>query len=208
MIVVVGDVMGRAGASGGMEPAGFAATAASAAAAAGARVELVTRLGEDEAGDAVILGLARAGIGHVATLRDAGRGTPVISSPDDEAGADLDDDGASSVAQPPTGPTLEAADVALALRYLSDYRVIVVSHPSDDGVLAEAVAAAGWSSAYLVVITSAEVETPVPAEAIAVAAEPGAEAVAERVGRYAASIDSGGDLDAAYAALTGANADS
>jgi hypothetical protein len=167
----------------------------------------VTRIGEDEAGDAVVLGLARAGIGHVATLRDAGRVTPVISPTDDEAGPDVDEDVAGSAVLPP-GPTLDAEDVGLALRYLSDYRVIVVTHPRIDGVLDEAVAAAGWSGAHLVVITSAEGEIVLPAAAIAVAAEPGAEAVADRVGRYAAAVDSGGHLDTAYAALTGANAES
>jgi len=207
VIVVVGDVAGRVNGSGGIGPAGFAATVATAAAAAGSRVELVTRIGEDEAGDAVVLGLARAGIGHAATLRDAGRGTPIMTSSDDEAPPDVTDDASGSGVMPP-GPTLEAADVGLALRYLSDYRVIVVTHPSADDVLAEAIAAAGWSGAHLIVITSAEGEIGVPAEAIAVAAEPGAEAVADRVGRYAAAVDSGGDLDTAYAVLTGANAES
>ena len=47
-----------------------------------------------------------------------------------------------------------------------------------------------------------------PNDAIVIAAEPDAEAVAGRVGRYAAVIDGGGDPDTAYAVLTGANAES
>ena len=189
-------------------PAGFAATVATAAAAAGSKVELVTRIGEDDAGDAVILALARAGIGHVATLRDAGRRTPVLGSTEDEAGPDLDEDAVSTTVESGPGPTLDGGDVGLALRYLSDYRVIVVAHATDRDVLDEVVTAAGWSGARLVVIASHGIEIAVPNEAIAIAAEPDAEAVAGRVGRYAAVIDGGGDPDTAYAVLTGANAES
>jgi pfkB family carbohydrate kinase len=208
VIVVVGDVAGRVDTSGEAAPAGFAATVATAAAAAGSKVELVTRIGEDDAGDAVILALARAGIGHVATLRDAGRRTPVLGSTADEAGPDLDEDAVSTTVESGPGPTLDGGDVGLALRYLSDYRVIVVAHATDRGVLDEVVTAAGWSGARLVVIASPGIEIAVPNEAIAIAAEPDAEAVAGRVGRYAAAIDGGGDPDTAYAVLTGANAES
>lgn len=205
---MVGDVAGRPDASGEAAPAGFAATVATAAAAAGSKVELVTRIGEDPAGDAVILALARAGIGHVATLRDAGRRTPVVPSTDEDGVPDLDEDAASTPVVSPPGPTLDGGDVGLALRYLSDYRVIVVAHAADRNVLDEVLAAAGWSGARLVVITSPGVEVALPIEATAIAAEPDAEAVASRVGRYAAAIDGGGDPDTAYAVLTGANAES
>ena len=191
--MVVGDVAGRVDTSGEAAAAGFAATVATAAAAAGSKVELVTRIGEDDAGDAVILALARAGIGHVATLRDAGRRTPVLGSTEDEAGPDLDEDAVSTTVESGPGPTLDGGDVGLALRYLSDYRVIVVAHATDRDVLDEVVTAAGWSGARLVVIASHGIEIAVPNEAIAIAAEPDAEAVAGRVGRYAALIDGGGD---------------
>ncbi len=156
--MVVGDVAGRVDTSGEAAPAGFAATVATAAAAAGSKVELVTRIGEDDAGDAVILALARAGIGHVATLRDAGRRTPVVGSTEDEAGPDLDEDAVSTTVESGPGPTLDGGDVGLALRYLSDYRVIVVAHATDRGVLDEVVTAAGWSGARLVVIASPGIE--------------------------------------------------
>ena len=204
---MVGDVAGRVDGSGEAAPVGFAATVATAAAAAGSTVELVTRIGEDDVGDAVILALARAGIGHVATLRDAGRRTPVLGSTDDDAGPDLDDDATSTTAASAPGPMLDGGDVGLALRYLSDYRVIVVAHAADRYLLDEVVAAAGWSGARLVVIASPGTEVAVPNDAIVIAAEPDAEAVASRVGRYAAAIDGGGEPDTAYAVLTGANAE-
>jgi pfkB family carbohydrate kinase len=208
VIVVAGDIAGRVDASGEAAPAGFAATVATAAAAAGSKVELVTRIGEDAAGDAIILALARAGIGHVATLRDAGRRTPVLGSPHDEAGPDLDDDATSTTAESPPGPMLDGGDVGLALRYLSDYRVIVVAHAADRDLLDEVVTAAGWSGARLVVVASPGIEVAVPNDAIVIEAEADAEAVAVRVGRYAAAIDRGGEPDTAYAVLTGANAES
>lgn len=209
MIVVLGDVGGRADEDGGIVLAGFAATVATAAAAAGSKVELVTRFGEDEAGDALVLALARAGVGHVATLRDAGKSTLISDPTPDGTESDVDEDGGSSMVPPPEGPTLEAADVGLALRYLSDYRVIVVVHPMDGDVLSEAAAAAGWSSAHLVVVTSAgQDDLGSVAGVITISAEPDADAVAVRIGRYAAAVDAGGDLGIAYAALTGANADS
>ena len=210
MIVVIGDVAARLDESGEIVAAGFAATAAATAAAAGSRVELVTRLGEDPAGDAVVLALARAGVGHVATLRDAGRATLVTSSTADGAQPDLDEDQLPPAAESRDGPALEPADVGLALRYLSDYHVIVVAHPTERGVLGEAVEAAGWSGAHLVVITLQELDLDMalPGDALALTAEPGAEGVASRAGRYAAAIDSGADRDTAYAALTAANAES
>jgi hypothetical protein len=210
VIVVIGDVAGRADESGEIGAAGFAATGAAAAAAAGSKVELVTRLGEDRTGDAVILALARAGVGHVATLRDPGRATRLMSSTPDEEQTDPDGDPRRPTVESPPGPALEPADVGLALRYLSDYRVIVVAHPTDRGVLGEAVDAAGWSGAHLVVVTSPELDLDValPRDALAMTADPGADGVGSRVGRYAAAIDSGAERDTAYAALTGANGES
>jgi sugar/nucleoside kinase (ribokinase family) len=210
VIVVVGDLSARVEAPDRIVPAGFSATVASTAAAAGSKVELVTRIGEDAKGDAVVMGLARAGIGHVATLRDAGRETPVAGTPDDVARPDPDDDRAVSDAPATPGPTLEAEDVGLALRYLGDYRVIVVVHPRSSEVTREAIAAAGWAAAHLVVITSIPIELDggLPDAALAITADPDSDGLAERVGRYAAAVDAGVELDTAYAVLTGANAES
>lgn len=206
MIVVIGEVIGRQRGSDGIEPAGATAAVAMAAAAAGGTVEIVTRIGDDVAGDAVVLGLARSGVRHVATIRDAGRRTPVI--PETADGEDPVVDG-TPVDTTPAGaaaaPALDAADVGLALRYLDDYRVIVLLHPADPGIVREGSAAAGWGSAQLIVVTSASEEVgDVPAGTLAVTADHDAEGVAVLLGRYAAAVDRGEDAAAAYAALTSA----
>jgi hypothetical protein len=176
-----------------------------AAAASGARVELVARIGDDPTGDAVLLSIAAAGVGHVATLRDPARATPV-EAPDPEP-TDLDEEVAEPAADDPGGPTLDGGDVGLALRYLADYRVIVVAHPSP-AVLAEAMAAAGWAGAHLVVIvdpaTDAAPPADLPADALVLAVDGGATALGEAIGRYAAAVDGGTAPADAFAASLGA----
>ena len=68
MIVVVGTPAWRP--TEPAAPAGLACGIALAAAAHGAAVELVGRTGDDPAGDALLIALAHAGVGHVARLRD------------------------------------------------------------------------------------------------------------------------------------------
>ncbi len=70
MIVVIGALLARETES-GIVAAGRAATVARVAASAGADVQLVGKVGEGAAGDAVLLSLAQARVGHVAVLRDA-----------------------------------------------------------------------------------------------------------------------------------------
>lgn len=210
MIVVIGAVAGRRRGSDGVEPAGPTAAVAMAAAAAGGTVEIVTRVGDDAPGDAVVLALARSGVRHVATIRDAGRRTPVL--PDDtdpvDPGSDVAEAEATAAAAA-QAPALDTADVGLALRYLSDYRVIVLLHPADPGILREASAAAGWAGAHLVVVMppgSDPVEG-VPDGTLALMADDDAEGVPALLGRYAAAVDRGEDAAAAYAALTGTRSD-
>lgn len=206
VIVVIGDMVGRVRGSDQVEPAGPAASAAIAAAADGASVEIVTRVGDDAPGDAVVLALAQAGVRHVATIRDAGRRTPVL--PDT---ADVPDPGAGS---PPDttikvdAPALDAADIGLALRYLSDYRVIVLIHPRDPAIVQEAATAAGWGGAHLVVVASTSDDRlgALPPGTLAITAEKDAEGVGALLGRYAAAVDRGEELAVAYAALTTAGA--
>ncbi len=62
------------------EAGGLAAGVARAAAAAGVEVQLVGKVGGDPAGDAVLLSLARGGVGHLALLRDAGLRHPDASA--------------------------------------------------------------------------------------------------------------------------------
>ena len=203
-------------------PDGLAPEIACAAAAAGARVELISKAGDDPVGDAVLLALAQAGVGHVATLRDPARLTPVralpaepvdpadpaadgdLPEPTDALADDLAAPSADDTATPDPPPTLDAADIALALRYLTDFEVLVAVHPSPD-LLAEAVAAAAWTGARLVVVVEPETDVPagVPADALVVAAATDdAEGVGDRIGRYAAALSRGDDAASAYRELT------
>jgi sugar/nucleoside kinase (ribokinase family) len=219
VIVVIGAVA-AGGIEGEVVPAGLAAQIARSAVAAGATVQLVTRLGEDAAGDAVLLAMAALGIGHVATLRDAALATAIraaASEPMDPVPSDSDDAaGAPATIVPveavldgfPIEPTLEAADVGLALRYLDGYRVIVVVHPPDDDIVREVVAATAWASAHLVVVLrpGAAAPTALPVESVLLEADDDADAVAALLGRYVAAVDDGAAPVAAFQATIGAPA--
>lgn len=202
MVVVIGAVVAR-GIGQDVVPGGLASSIALSAAAAGARVEIVAKIGDDPAGDAVLLAFAAAGVGHVATLRDPARATPIELDRDETMDPDPDE-GPADVQVPDPTPTLDAADVGLALRYLSDYRVIVAVHPADPGVLAEVVAAAGYASAHLVVVADphAAATESAPADALVIAAAADAIGVADLLGRYAAAVDAGEDPGTAFAAVS------
>ena len=174
MIIVIGHPLALAGPD-GARPGGAAALAAMAAARSGSTVQLVGKIGDDEPGDAVVLALATAGVGHVALLRDPARRTPVVtptvSSEDPESEADTEatvDDHSDADQR----PTLEAADVELGLRYLTDYRVVVVADPVSDAILGAASEAARYAGAQLVVV-AADASAPgatLPEEALVLAA--------------------------------------
>ena len=205
MIVVIGAVHAT-GSGADVAPAGLAAGVALAASTEGARVELVTRLGDDPTGDAVLLAFAAAGVGHVATLRDPARGTTM--DPPDPEPLDVDDeDGGEPAPDDLAGPILDGADVGLALRYLADYRIIVAAHPSP-AVLTEATAAAAWAGAHLVVIvdpaTDGAPPAELPADALVLAVDGGATALGDAIGRYAAAVDAGSAPAEAFAATLGA----
>src|SRR6185436_2957777 len=94
VIVVVGNPVARPSTDGPAAARGLPACVAIAAVAAGGSAQIVGRVGEDPAGEAVLLDLARHGVGHAAVLRDSSRPTPVLAAPgDDDA---LDADGSSS----------------------------------------------------------------------------------------------------------------
>ena len=154
---------------------GGAGLVAQAAAETGARVELVGAVGDDADGDAVALGLARAGIGHAALLRDPAGTTP-------RRGAD----GGRL-------PRLEAADLELGLSYLTECRVIVIAEPLDAAALGVAAEAASYHGAALVVVASAGAEQlKLPAAATVLEAPPGDDGpFAALIGRYAAQLDAG-----------------
>ena len=211
MIVVIGS-LALGGSDAEPVAAGLAGRAARAAASAGARVEVVSKVGEGPDGDAVLIALARAGVGHVATLRDATHRTTRVGAPDD--GATLDED--PTAAGTGDGPALEAADVALALRYLTDYATIVVLEPADPAVVTEAATAAGWASAHLIVAATApdaSIVGALPADSLVIALDPaemasgaddGDEGLVPLLGRYAAAVEAGEAPSAAFAALTAA----
>jgi sugar/nucleoside kinase (ribokinase family) len=150
---------------------------AMAIAAAGGRVELVGTLGDDAAGDAVAIALARAGVGHAALLRVPGTTTPRGGTTD-------------------TPARLDAADVELGLRYLSDYRVVIVADPVPSDVLAIAVDAAAYAGATLVIVVG-HGERPMttigPAATVLEAPDDAQGPFAVAVAGYALALEAGTD---------------
>ena len=129
MIVVVGTLSARPEGS-TYVASGYAATAAFALAAAGEHVEMVSKVGVDTAGEAVITQLAGAEIGHVALLRDGARATAI--------------DGVGSL-------EMDAADLQLALRYLTSFEAVLLVDPADDSVVGTVLDACVYVGARLVV---------------------------------------------------------
>jgi hypothetical protein len=192
------------------EAAGPTVGVAAAAAAAGADVELVGKIGDDPAGEVVLLDLAGRGIGHVAILRDPTRATPETA----EAGADVadaapfeehDDEPGRPAAL--AGPTLDPADIELALRYLPDYRVLVVAEPLAPEALQVVVAAGRWSEAALILIVpqgSEPLDVP-DATILEAPADDPDDAFASVVGGYAAALDRGEEPAEAFASASTAS---
>jgi hypothetical protein len=218
MIVVVGlPVYRETGGEGGV--GGPAAGVAAAARENGCEVELAGKVGDDAAGDAVVLALGRLGIGHAALLRDPTRPTPLLGEPageaeetvEEAAGADADADaeadGADAEAAPvlpadaAERPGLEAGDVALGLRYLAGPSVVVIAEPLPAGVVAAAVEGAAFSGAQLVVVAAAGESLPaLPPEATVLQApEADDGSFARLVGIFAAGLDRGAAAGEAFA---------
>jgi sugar/nucleoside kinase (ribokinase family) len=180
---------------GGRIASGPAGTIALAAAAAGSEVQLVGKVGDDPDGDALLLGLAAGGVGHVALLRDPAHRTPVLTR---------SEEGEGPLAGPPVrvhpgevgdAPALEPADVELGLRYLTEFRVIVLADPPSPGLVPVIAAAAAWSGAALVVLVPEGVPAPagLPEDAVVLVAsgtDPDG-AIHGLVGRVAAALDAG-----------------
>ena len=223
MIVIVGSPIGRP-TDHGIGATGMPAGIARAAAESGAAVEVVGRVGEDATGDAILLDLAAHDIGHVAMLREPGRPTPTVvpagagsAIPDGPALAEavldgidpLDDDDvlssdADGAGSQPAGLSLDAGDLELALRYIPDYRVLVVAADLDETALDTVIAAAGWSGAHLVALVPDGSPPPaaLPAEATLLlrpAIDPDG-AFAAMVAGYAVALDRGDEPRAAFAA--------
>ncbi len=161
---------------------GATAAIALAASTAGASVQLVGRVSDSPDGDALLLSLASGGVGHVATLRQ-----PSGSS----------------------APILQAADLELALRYLSEFRVVVLADGHEADLRRVAADAAAWSGASLIVVlpsgTSEPSDPPSGATIlVAPAADPDG-AFADVVGRFAAALDRGEDAGPAFRAAMAAS---
>jgi hypothetical protein len=209
VIVVVGSpLVGLTDA--GLRAAGMVSGIARSAAAVGAEVQVVGKVGEDPGGDAVLLDLASGGVGHVAILRDPSRLTPAAPPPPTEDAAAFDepdatpaaDADADSAASNPDGLSLDPADIELALRYLPDYRVLVVAEPIAEASLRVAAAAAGWNGAALVVVVPAGSTSTLGGDDATVIEAPTDDpddAFAGIVGAYAAAIDRGEEPAEAFA---------
>jgi len=207
VIVVVGNPIARApDAGGGL--AGVPAGVAAAAARAGATVQLVGKAGEDRAGNDLMLALARAGVGHVALLRDPAHATPILDASDED---DVNGEASASAASVTPAdsaerPALDAADVELALKYLQDYTTVVIAEPQPEAVTAIVVDAAAFAGAtLLLVVDSTAGGSPPPASAI-VFETPGADpdgAFATMLGELAAAIDRGTPVAAAFREIEG-----
>lgn len=209
MVVIVGSSAARLG-DRDVRAVGLAVDVARAAVGAGAVVQVVGRVGDDPTGDAVLLDMAASGIGHVAVLRAAGQPTPVrpeLASDDERAlGAALDDELAEAsppeARAPDDGLTIDAGDLDLALRYLPDYRVLVVAADLDRAAWSTVVAAASWSGAHLVALIAPEGEAPdLPGDATILerAGDDADGTFAALVGRYVAALDAGEEPRVAFA---------
>jgi hypothetical protein len=210
VIVVVGSVAWREAPAG---PGGRTCDIALAAASRGAHPEIVARVGDDPAGDSLVIALGRAGVGHAALLRDPVRATPILApAPDPDTEPELAellaDGGPGSGPAILGGPRLEPADVALGLQYLTAFAVLVVADDVPADVLPACVEGARFAGAHLVVLVPAGRPLPgeLPSDATVLAA-PDTEdegAFAALVGAYAAAIDAGDAPASAFAAATGA----
>jgi hypothetical protein len=142
MIVVVGLPVYADGPDGEECAGGLAVEVAAAARRRGGTVELVGKVGNDGAGDAVVVALGRLGIGHAALLRDVARPTPVLTATQLEESVDSAAEEHAEEPQslllpvdPAARPALEAADVELALRFLPEASVIVLADPSAESTV-------------------------------------------------------------------------
>ena len=206
VIVVIGSPVGQLQDE-DLVAAGTAARVALAAASAGRSVQLVGRTGDDPATDGLLLRLARAGVGHVALLRDAASPTPLGIQPTIDDADLLSEDGPEA---PPVGPPVEraespildAADVELGLRYLTEFAVLVLAEPAGLDVIAAVAEAARWNAARLVMVVEAGTAAPdgLPSDAIVfeAPADDRDGVFATLVGTFAAALDDGEDPAGAF----------
>jgi hypothetical protein len=205
VIVVIGSPIGRLDED-VLAAGGTASRVALAAARLGRTVQLVGVTGDDLVADGVVLDLARGGVGHVALMRDPGRATPIQTVAPDTIDEQADEDEQDlRVAEPPPvspGPALEAADVELGLRYLTDFAVVVLAEPADPETIAVVADVTRWGEARMILVVSPGQTVPdgLPGEVTVFESPPSDPdgAFADLVGTFAASIDEGTELGAAF----------
>jgi len=205
MIVVLGSLALREAPA--ATAVGRAPEIAMAAAARGAMVEVIGRVGDDRAGDALVIALAGAGVGHAAVLRDPVHATPVVPPAVDDDPDPFADDAPLPAGASGGGPRLEPADVTLGLSYLTSFGVLVVADDVPAGALPACIEGAQFAGAHLVVLLRSGRRPPatVPADATVLVA-PDVEddgAFAALVGAYAAAVDGGDEPAAAFRIATG-----
>jgi hypothetical protein len=235
MIVVVGLPAYDGTAEGEGRAGGLAVDVARRAVARGSTVQLVGKIGDDGAGDAVVVSLGRLGIGHAALLRDPAHPTPVLTAveaaADDAAPAGASGGGAPGVGtaaevprdpeaaaeaapevrtlpeDPSRRPALDAGDVSLAMSYVTGATVVVLTEALAEPALAALVEGAGFSSAALVAVLPFGAAVPsLPPEATLLEAPASDDgSFARLVGEYAAGLDGGVDPAAAFAAAVSAS---
>ncbi len=143
---------------------------------------------------------------------DAGANPDAEEDPDDAFAPD-DADGSRALTAAPEGLSLEAADIELALRYLTEFRVLVIAAPLDSLSLHAALDAAGFSGAHVVRLDPPRPthrDEPISAEAPPDGVEVTAFEAPKRdepafgamVGRYAAGLDAGRSPGDAFADAT------
>jgi hypothetical protein len=183
--------------------AGLAVEVAASARRRGAQVELVGKIGNDGAGDAVVVALGRMGIGHAALLRDPARPTPVLAvdAADDAAEVDADSPTARLLPEDADArPALEAADLDLALSFLPEAGVVVLADPISDSAIAAGIEGAAFAGARLIVLVPAGSAPPaVPVDATVLEAPVDDDGSFGRmVGVFAGALDAGLDPAAAF----------
>jgi len=158
-------------------------------------VQLVGKVGDDPAGDAVLLALARAGVGHAAVLRDPTRATPIVGVRDEAEDEFAEVDAAPAQRAADGSPLpLDPADLALALGYLNGFAVLVIADPVGPAsmlVAAEAAAYAGAALVVLVAAGTAMIDITAEATVIGVPDDDPDGVFAGTVGAFAAALDAG-----------------
>jgi hypothetical protein len=117
--------------------------------------------------------------------------------------AEVDADGPTArllPEDPEARPVLEAADVDLALRFLSGVGVIVLADPLSEAAISAAVEASAFATARLIVLVPAGAIPPaLPAEATVLEAPAEDDGSFGRlVGIFAGALDAGEDAAAAF----------